>query len=107
MTPAFFVAPERCSGCGLCAQACPQQAIVVTERLASILPERCTNCGICQTICRRGAIQALPAPAAPVPASQTTAPLWQTRRRARYRRWRAVHLKGLQAVGLRPSGDQT
>ncbi len=106
MTPAYFIAPERCSGCGLCAQACPQQAIVIAEKRARILPERCTNCGTCQTVCQRGAIRALPASLAPAPAPSASASPWQTRRRARYRRWCAAHRRLLQTTGLRRSGER-
>jgi NAD-dependent dihydropyrimidine dehydrogenase PreA subunit len=56
--PPFFkaiVAPERCSGCGVCEANCPAGAIVV-ERTAWINAECCIGCGSCVEVCPQGAI---------------------------------------------------
>lgn len=49
------VDPRRCVGCGICADNCPEGAIVVKET-ARIDAGRCKGCGICTNVCPRGAI---------------------------------------------------
>lgn len=65
---------EKCKECGMCAKACPYNAIVVTERpcyahcpvgaiswdannIAVIDEEKCINCGQCELACPFGAIE--------------------------------------------------
>jgi len=99
----YRIQPERCSGCGLCAKACPQQTILIENKQARILPERCTACGTCETVCRRGAVLAVSAPLAPSSRRE----VWQARRRLKYRRWRFNHRRLLNSVGLyRPGGQR-
>jgi NAD-dependent dihydropyrimidine dehydrogenase PreA subunit len=45
-----------CSGCGLCIEVCPPQAIHLTAAKAVIEPELCTACGACVKACALGAI---------------------------------------------------
>ncbi len=42
---------EKCTGCGLCVQACPFGAVSLQERKALIDYENCTLCGACASIC--------------------------------------------------------
>lgn len=51
---------DRCKGCGLCVQACPQHVLSLTDTLNARgyhhvqLDERdghCTGCGICALVC--------------------------------------------------------
>lgn len=53
--PVLFYYAERCTGCGECISACPQNAIQLTG--ASSLTDRhlCDNCGECVTRCPNGA----------------------------------------------------
>jgi electron transfer flavoprotein alpha subunit/NAD-dependent dihydropyrimidine dehydrogenase PreA subunit len=41
---------EKCTGCGLCKQACPFGAIEIVEKIANI-GEKCTLCGACIDAC--------------------------------------------------------
>ncbi|MHC5034978.1 MAG: RnfABCDGE type electron transport complex subunit B [Planctomycetota bacterium] len=51
-----------CLGLGTCAEACPYDAISMSEeRLPVIDPEKCTACGICVRVCPRDLISLLPA----------------------------------------------
>ena len=48
---AFF--KEKCIGCGICTQACPESAII----RGSIHRESCANCGICAEACPTEALK--------------------------------------------------
>ena len=48
---------EKCIGCGVCAKNCPQQAIKLTEKKASIDKKKCIGCGECYIVCKSGAIK--------------------------------------------------
>jgi heterodisulfide reductase subunit A len=45
-----------CAGCGLCADACPYDAIELVEGVASINSYLCKGCGTCAATCRDKAI---------------------------------------------------
>ncbi|NDJ76461.1 MAG: 4Fe-4S dicluster domain-containing protein, partial [Chloroflexi bacterium] len=44
-----------CSGCGVCAETCPFDAIMV-EDTGHIVYDRCLGCGVCEGQCAEGAI---------------------------------------------------
>jgi ferredoxin len=52
---AAVVDKEECVNCGICANVCPEEAIVVDE-VAVIDPQRCTGCGLCVEECPNRAI---------------------------------------------------
>ncbi len=57
---AAVVDAARCTGCGVCAEACQFDAIesehVSGEDLAHIDPIRCFGCGLCRNACPEGAL---------------------------------------------------
>jgi len=52
---AAVVDRDKCVGCGVCEDACPQEAISV-EDVASVNAELCTECGACVDACPNDAI---------------------------------------------------
>ncbi|MBN1695060.1 4Fe-4S binding protein [candidate division WOR-3 bacterium] len=52
----FKVNREKCTGCGICLNACPVRAISMSDGKAQIEKEKCENCGVCVSVCPAGAI---------------------------------------------------
>jgi NADH-quinone oxidoreductase subunit F len=49
---------DQCTGCTLCAQACPVDAIPMTPYARhEILDDRCTRCDSCRRVCPEGAVE--------------------------------------------------
>lgn len=40
-----------CTGCGVCVDACPVQAIELEGAVAKVDPEKCTGCTVCVDTC--------------------------------------------------------
>jgi ferredoxin len=55
MKVAAKVGKEQCTGCGICVDACPQEAISLND-IAKVDPEKCTDCGTCVDECPNDAI---------------------------------------------------
>jgi Fe-S-cluster-containing hydrogenase component 2 len=58
---------DRCSGCGVCVEACPEGAIVLRDSAAAIERHLCTGCADCLPVCSQAAIYEVEA--APVPVA--------------------------------------
>jgi ferredoxin len=56
----LFIRKTLCRGCGMCVDACPQQAIRMYRGHAEIDQRRCDRCGQCVPICPQDAILDLP-----------------------------------------------
>ena len=52
---AATVDEEKCTGCGICVDACPQEAITVDD-IAKIDADKCVDCGVCVEECPNDAI---------------------------------------------------
>ncbi len=48
---------EKCTGCGLCVDACPLEAISLQDDKAKVDEEKCTECGKCVEQCPNEAIR--------------------------------------------------
>ena len=47
---------EKCTGCGLCVEVCPVEAISMENDKAKIDVEKCVDCGRCVEECPNEAI---------------------------------------------------
>jgi 2-oxoglutarate ferredoxin oxidoreductase subunit delta len=54
------IARDRCKGCGLCVDVCPQHVLVLNESVVNVLgyhpveltdADACTSCVLCARIC--------------------------------------------------------
>jgi len=53
----FFIDPEKCTGCTLCAKNCPVEAISgEPKKVHTIDTEKCVKCGKCVTVCNFEAV---------------------------------------------------
>ncbi len=59
----IYVDSEKCAGCGVCEDACPVEAIRVSDGVAHIDQDRCNECQACVETCPNKAILAVIEPA--------------------------------------------
>lgn len=52
---AIQIDEEKCTGCSLCTDPCPVEAITVDDK-ASVDEDLCTECGLCVEECPNDAI---------------------------------------------------
>ncbi|MFC2007029.1 4Fe-4S binding protein [Chloroflexota bacterium] len=48
---------ERCTGCGICKDVCPQHAIAIINDLALVNDDLCIQCSTCADVCPADAIR--------------------------------------------------
>ena len=64
---------DLCTGCGACVEACPVDAITISDGKAHIDANECVECGVCQDECPTDAISVAESMASPPPGTQVTA----------------------------------
>ena len=53
----FFIIPDNCNGCTICAKNCTENAITgELHKLHVIDDDKCIRCGICLDVCNRDAV---------------------------------------------------
>ena len=52
-----WVNEEMCTGCGVCVEECPVDAISLEEETATIDEGECIRCGTCHDVCPQEAVR--------------------------------------------------
>ena len=71
----YYILPDKCQGCGICARACASEAIKGGKRMVHVIDQsKCIKCGTCLDVCpaKFSAVEIssgkpIAAPAEPVP----------------------------------------
>jgi NADH:ubiquinone oxidoreductase subunit F (NADH-binding)/(2Fe-2S) ferredoxin len=54
----FYVVPDKCTGCGVCARFCADNAISGEKGMPYIIDEeKCARCGMCREVCNFDAVE--------------------------------------------------
>ncbi len=71
----YYIDPEKCQACLICAKNCPAKAISGAKDVVHIIDQaKCTKCGTCLEVCpeRFGAVIKIPGMKAPEPVAAGT-----------------------------------
>ena len=52
-----WVDEEQCSGCAVCVEECPVDAISMQDEIAAIDMDGCIRCGVCHDMCPEDAVR--------------------------------------------------
>jgi NADP-reducing hydrogenase subunit HndC len=53
----FYIIPDNCTGCGLCARYCSENAISGVLKQPYVIDEKkCISCGVCRNVCKFDAV---------------------------------------------------
>jgi len=52
-----WINEEDCTGCGVCVETCPVDAITMSGAVARIEMDECIRCGQCHEACPQGAVK--------------------------------------------------
>ncbi len=49
---AYYILPDKCTGCGICLRQCPSEAISGGKRMVHVIDQnKCIKCGTCLDVC--------------------------------------------------------
>jgi len=68
--PVYYINPEKCQACMICARRCPVEAILSAKNMVHVIDqEKCIKCGTCFQVCppRFGAVIKIPGGPVPLP----------------------------------------
>ena len=57
INPQIYFSREKCFGCGLCAEVCPQNGHSFHDHVHEVDFEACIRCGACTRVCRNEAVR--------------------------------------------------
>jgi len=83
----YYIDSEKCEGCGICARACPAEAIEGGKRMVHVInQDKCIKCGTCLDVCpakfsavMKTSGEPITAPAEPVPVGSKTLKMEETK----------------------------
>ncbi len=53
----YYIDPEECTACRLCAKQCPEEAISGDKKVPHVIDQdKCIKCGVCYEVCRFNAV---------------------------------------------------
>jgi F420-non-reducing hydrogenase iron-sulfur subunit len=65
----YYIAPEQCQACMICAKRCPVEAIISAKDMVHVIDqEKCIKCGTCLEVCPPRFAAVTKIPGGPVPS---------------------------------------